>query len=112
CFKTEFRQLPLADCPPPALRALIHPSATSIITLIIRRLVVSVFVEIDVAIVLAHVDLELLGGSSALPPVIVVLHAVEAFAHAERHAATKEHRVPQISGSKTKQDHTELQSKV
>ena len=65
----------------------VHPSfVVWVFAELVRVDVAAVFVEMDFAILLAHVDLELAGGAAAFPAIVVVAEAEEAFAETEGEA--------------------------
>src|SRR5579859_4777980 len=69
-------------------RNLVHPAAVfGVFAGLVGIDVAAVLVEVDDAVLLAHVDLELAGGAAALPAVIAVAHAEVALREAERHSA-------------------------
>jgi hypothetical protein len=65
--------------------------------------VAAVFVEVDFAVLLAHVDLELAGGATALPAVVAVADAEVALAEAEGQAATRSELDVEIAAERARE---------
>jgi hypothetical protein len=63
----------------------VHPLAVVGIALFVGVDVAALVVEADIAVLLAHVDLELAGGPPALPAVVVVTETEEALAKGRAH---------------------------
>src|ERR1700733_12373115 len=67
----------------------IHPPrlapAVAFARIIIRRNVIPVLVEVDLAVMLRHVDFEFLRRSPPLPAVVGIAHAVVAFRESDVH---------------------------
>src|SRR6266478_442709 len=68
--------------------ALVHPAlVVRVFAEFVGVYVATVLVEVDFAVLLAHVDLELAGGAAALPAVVAVAEAEVALAESEGEAA-------------------------
>src|SRR5262249_45492812 len=74
-----------------------------------------VFVEIvgRVLVVLAHVDLELLSGATALPAIITVSQAIDSISNCSKHGSAPPCKaIPEITGCQSQQKHKVVKGKM